>query len=394
MVAPIKILARLCAGFFIVFLRELLYSNEIMEETSTIHDNLIPILTISGTHLTMGQQMGEGLRPLIQHSIENARQLIESTVDDLRLTWEGAKNQARKYLPFVQERYPQYIDELTGIAQGANVNLTEVAVVNFMEGVTVDALHLTKCTSLSVNGRNTANHHVLIAHNEDWLPEDEEDVFIVKAKPDNEPSFVAMSYGGLLPNIGFNEMGIAQCCETVYPADTRIGIPRVVVSRAVLAAKNISEAIRSTLVPLRAAGYNHLLVHESGEMYNVEVSARNFDILYAENGYLAHTNNYLSPKMQAIENNPDELIHTRVRYFRALRLLTENSRHTMQSLGDILSDHVNHPDSICNHSMNAPAFFDRQKTIVSMLIDLTDRKMEVAWGNPCINTFKPCKIEL
>ena len=88
------------------------------------------------------------------------------------------------------------------------------------------------------------------------------------ASPDDEPPWLAMTYGGLLPNIGFNAEGIAQCCDTVYPNDTRIGIPRVIVSRAVLAARNLSGAIRSALVPKRAAGYNHLLVHEIGELYS------------------------------------------------------------------------------------------------------------------------------
>jgi hypothetical protein len=48
----------------------------------------------------------------------------------------------------------------------------------------------------------------------------------------------------------------------------------------------------------------------------VEVSARKFAILYARDGYMVHTNHYLDANMQAIEDEPDELIATRVRYFR------------------------------------------------------------------------------
>ena len=173
---------------------------------------------------------------------------------------------------------------MKGIAEGSGVPFDDIAVLNAMEAVTMDALHLTKCTSMAVNEERTADGHVLVAHNEDWLPEDEEDVFIIHAEPENEPPFLAMTYGGLLPNIGFNAYGIAQCCDSVYPTDSRIGIPRLVVSRAVLGARNLSEAIRCTLVPQRAAGYNHLLVHESGELYSVEVSARRFAMLYGEDG--------------------------------------------------------------------------------------------------------------
>jgi isopenicillin-N N-acyltransferase-like protein len=365
-----------------------------IDNSTIVHSAPPPFIHVKGSHREVGRQIGEALRPLIEHSIESARKLVESTYDNLQLTWDGAQIQARKYMPFAQERYPQYVEELLGMAEGANVNYTELAVVNGLEAVTTDALHLTKCTSLAVNENNTADGHVLVAHNEDWLPDDEPDVFIVHVETDDEPPFLAMSYGGLLPNIGFNAAGLAQCCDTVYPSDTRIGIPRVVVSRAVLGAKTIGQAFRHALVPLRAAGYNHLIAHESGELYNVEVSARNFDILYGDNGYLAHTNHYLSPKMQEIESESDELVHTRVRYLRANRLLGQNKKHTLKSIEGILQDHVNYPDSICNHSVFDLDPLDREKTIVSVIMDLTARQMVVAWGNPCKNGYHKFIVEL
>jgi len=364
------------------------------EIPNIIHTDPVPIIHVKGNHREMGRQMGEAIRPLVQHSIENARKLMESTYDTLQLTWEGALTQARKYVPFAQERYPQYVEELSGIAEGANVNFTELAVVNGLEAVTTDALHLTKCTSLAVNELHTVDGHVIVAHNEDWLPDDEPDVFIVHAEPEDEPAFIAMSYGGLLPNVGFNAAGIAQCCDTVYPSDTRIGIPRVIVSRAVLAAETLGKAFTSAMVPLRAAGYNHLIAHKSGELYNVEVSARNFEVIYGDDGYIAHSNHYLSPKMQEIESDSDERLHSRVRYFRALRLLKQNPPHTVESIKNILQDHVNYPDSICNHSTIITDPLEYEKTIVSLIMDLTDQKMYVAWGNPCKNSYHMYNVEL
>ncbi|MCS7009822.1 MAG: C45 family peptidase, partial [Anaerolineales bacterium] len=250
-----------------------------MTEKLPLHPNPPPLIRVSGTHREIGRQIGEACRPQVQHSVENARALIAEAYSQLELTWEGAQIQARKYLPFVQERYPQYVEELIGIAEGANVSLDDLAVVNGMEAVAMDALHLTRCTSMAVNQERTADGHVLLAHNEDWLPEDENDVFVIHATPKDEPPFLAMTYGGWLPNIGFNAYGIAQLCDSVYPSDSRIGTPRVIVSRAVLAARTIDEAIRHTVAPQRAAGYNHVLVHESGELYSIEVSARRFAIL-------------------------------------------------------------------------------------------------------------------
>jgi isopenicillin-N N-acyltransferase-like protein len=344
------------------------------EIDATPHASPPPLIQVSGSHLEIGRQIGAACRDQVHHSLQNARMLIENAYDQLLLDWDGAKIQARKYIPFAQERYPQYVEELLGIAAGADVDFDDLAVLNAMEAVTAD-------------------ERVLVAHNEDWLPEDEPDVYVVHAMPQDEPPFLSMTYGGLLPNVGFNAAGIAQCCDSVYPNDSRIGVPRVFVSRAVLSTRRPAEAIRHMLAPHRAAGYNHLLAHESGELYNVEVSARRFAILYAEDGYVVHTNHYLDPRMQAIENEPDELVGTRVRYFRATRLLRQNDAHTVKSLQSIQRDHVNFPNSICNHVMEDDVPLDREKTINALVIDLTSRTMHLAWGNPCANAYHTYHLE-
>ena len=351
------------------------------------HDAPPPLVRVGGTYKEMGYQMGQVCAVQIRHSIENARRLIEQTYNDLQLTWGGAQIQARKYMPFAQERYPQYVDELMGMAEGAGVSFDDLAVVNAMEAVTMDALHLTKCSSMAVNDDRTADGHVLVSHNEDWLPDDDQDVYVVHASPEKGPSFLSVTYGGLLCNIGFNSAGIAQCCDSVYPDDSRIGIPRVIVSRAMLEARTLADAVRLALAPKRAAGYNHLLAHENGEIYSVEVSARQFGILYGLDGLMVHTNHFLDPKMQEIEEDPDELIGTRLRYFRALRLLRRTQKHTVKSLQIIQRDHLNYPNSICNHCVDDLDPLDREKTVHALIMDLTARVMHLAWGNPCTNQY-------
>ena len=358
-----------------------------------LHPNPPPLIRVKGSHREMGRQIGEAIASQVRHSLENARTLIDGTYEVLELTWEGARIQASKYMPFAQERYPQYLEELSGIAEGADVPFEDLAVLTAMEAVTMDALHLTKCTSFAVSGERTADGHVLVAHNEDWLPEDEPDVCIIHATPDDEPAFLAMTYGGLLPNIGFNAAGVAQCCDSVYPNDSRIGIPRVVLSRAVLGARTPADAIRHMLIPQRAAGYNHLLALESGEIYNVEVSARHFAVLYADDGYLVHTNHYLDPGMQSVEYESDELIGTRVRYFRALRLIKTSGQHTVKSLQAIQRDHINFPSAICNHVNKESDPLDREKTINALVMDLTAKVMHIAWGNPCENPYHAFHLE-
>ena len=96
---------------------------------------------------------------------------------------------------------------------------------------------------------------------------------------------------------------------------------------------------------------------------------------------------YLSQTMKEIEKDPEELISSRVRYFRANRLLRDNSTHTIKTLQAIQKDHVNLPNSICNHNIQGIDPMDRENTITALVIDLTAREMHIAWGNPCQNTY-------
>ena len=151
------------------------------------------------------QQIGEACREQVRHSIENARALLSETYDGAPtyLGWRPnpvAQVYAvcRGTLPAVRRGDARYCGRALGVPYD------DVAGLYAMEAVTTDALHLTKCTSLGVNQSHTANQHVIIAHNEDWVPEDEPDVYMVHATPEDEPPFLAMSYGGLLPNIGIN----------------------------------------------------------------------------------------------------------------------------------------------------------------------------------------------
>jgi len=359
-----------------------------MGNFSTIDQSqLPPILEVRGTNRAMGQQIGESIRAKVQHGVENTRAYFGHNFSALQLSWDGAVLQALKYMFFALQTHPQYIEEIRGIAEGANVNYADLAVVNAFECVAVDALHLQKCTSLAA-GRSRTAGSVILGHNEDWLAEDEPDVYFLIAHPVNEPAFIAMSYGGLLPNIGFNEAGIAQSCDSVYPNDLRVGIPRVIVSRAVLAARTMEEAVNRTHPPLRAAGYNHLLAHPDGEIYNVEVSASTYQVIPAENGCLAHTNHYLSPKMQQMEKTRTGQEKTDRRYSRIISLLSQHETHSMQSFQSMLADHENYPDSICQHLPVENQTSTQSKTIVSLVMDLGERKMSYSWGNPCSNTYQ------
>jgi len=354
----------------------------------------VPLVRLEGSHGEMGVQLGRDRASQVHSMIDMYRRLFVEAGSKLGLdSWEEAILHAHKYLPFAEESTPQYVDEMRGIAEGAEVEFDDVLVLNCMEAITSDALHL-GCTSLAMGPEVTASGSVLIGHNEDWIPEDIHNVFVVHARPEDEPAFLAITYGGLLPNIGFNACGIAQCCDSVYPSDARVGVPRILVSRGVLAARTLSDAIRAACNRRRDAGYNHLIAHESGEIYNVEVSARQFEMLHSDDGMESHANHYLHPRMQAIEKDSGDLVNSRVRLNRARRLMAaQRGTADRLSIQAILADHMNFPQSICNHIVADDTPLDRQQTIASLVIDLSARTMHVSWGTPCVNEFFAYQLE-
>ena len=63
-----------------------------------------------------------------------------------------------------------------------------------------------------------------------------------------------------------------------------------------------------------------------------------------------------------------------------------------QGLRSILRDHAGHPDSVCRHPNPALPEEERVETVVSVLQDLTARRMYVAGGTPCLTPYQEIEV--
>jgi len=340
----------------------------------------VPIIEVRGGPRERGRQQGEAARAEALRAMERYREILPQAID---LTWEAALREARKYLPYGEEVFPEFVDEARGIAEGSGISFDEVWALNCYEGLTETRERMWGCTSLAVRGELTAGGHVLMAHNEDWTSIDKEHVYLVRGYPDDGPAFIGMTYGPLLVNIGLNAEGIGVAIDSVYPTDGRIGVPRILSSRAILDARTIGQAIRACVPKLRGGGYVYLLADPHGELYTVETAATTHVTLYGEEGWLVHTNHYLSPRMQALEV-AGTYSSSNVRLNRARRLLRSQLGHvTVESIQSLLRDHVNYPNSICSHEDPEKLPHERECTLVSLIMDLTERVLWAAPGPPC-----------
>jgi isopenicillin-N N-acyltransferase-like protein len=344
----------------------------------------VPIIEIQGGPRERGRQQGEGARAQILRALARYRKVLPTVI---KMTWEVGQRESRKFLPYAEESFPQFVEEIRGMAAGAGVSFEEVWTLNCYEGLPESRQQMWGCTSIAVRDDYTADHHVLLAHNEDWHSVDKDNVYLVRARPDDGLPFIGMTYGPLLVNIGLNAEGIGVAIDSVFPTDSGVGVPRILCARAVLNANSIGDAIRACVPKLRSGGYSYLLADPYGELYCVETSADTHAILYGEEGWLAHTNHYLTPKMQVLEE-AGTYAGSHVSLNRARRLLRQQlGRVTAESLQVVLRDHVNWPNSICMHDDPDEPPAARDQTLVSLVMDLTERVMWAAPGPPCEHDY-------
>jgi len=343
--------------------------------------NEIPLIEINGTHRQVGQQIGERCQSQIRAMLSALREGLPAGV-----RWSDMLQQSRIYLLHSLVAYPQYVEELEGIAEGAAVSFEEIF-LSMCEELWEAAAWKKGCSDLAARGPATLDGSTLIAHTNDLLPDSEANLVILKIQAGDEPEFLGVSSGGVGISAGFNAAKISLTGNQLDNNDIRPGVPRLLVVRAILASRHLSEAMDHCLLPQRASSYNNVIADGSGEVYSMEGSATECEPLYITENYMAHTNHYLSPAMQHFEADRNSISNSVLRYNRAMRLLRENfGRLTPELFQKLLADHAGYPTSICKHGLETV-------TVFSIIIQLEQLRAWIGRGRACETEYVEYKLE-
>ena len=342
----------------------------------------IPVVKVSGTHRQVGEEIGDRMKPRLQRMMARMREGLPAGV-----SWEAMLHKARLCLTYTRAVYPQFVEELEGIAAGAELSFDETF-LGMCEELWEEAAwregrpgRSKGCTDFAARGRATADGATLLAHTNDLAPEDEEDLVILRVQAGDEPEFLAVSIGGAGFSAGFNAAGISLTGNEVSSNDVRPGVPRQLIVRAILAARRLGEAMDACLLPQRASNYNNVIADAYGEIYSMEGSATDCEPIYIEDDILAHANHYVSPPMRRFEANRNDIGGSVIRHHRAMRLLRENYGQLSPALFQrLLADHANYPSSICKHDGESVTAF-------SIIIDLNRLCAWIGRGRPCQTTY-------
>ena len=352
----------------------------------------IRVVRARGDGFARGMQIGKELSDLIQASIA----FYHRYLDRRGISSEQLQDLLTPYLVAGETAYPETMAVIKGMSIGAMVPIMELFAVNAFEelepllespegelmflqrkeGYTRPPV-VERCSSLTVRLPDTT----LVAHNEHWLAGDLGNVAVVVDIPDGGRVAVASpTVVACVPAVGMNAHGGAQGIGSLTAVDDGGGVPRVMVSRSSLEARNRADAIARAAMPGRAGGYGHVYGFPD-DAFMVETTGREHAVLDHAG---PHTNHYQDEGLARLSPPPSE--GSRARLDRLRELIKERNPTTPGELMDILRDHESSPQSICLHP-DPEEGEEASAVMFSMIADVAARRMWVTAGNPCESEF-------
>ena len=165
------------------------------------------------------------------------------------------------------------------------------------------------------------------------------------------------------------------------------GVPYHAILRGILESETMTDAVLAVTRHRRASSANYLVAHRDGEAINMEAAPGDYARVYwaiPQDGVYSHSNHFFCPgfELKDVElwNGPGSLF----RQHRALKFLKERRGNCdVATLQKALTDHFNHPYSVCAHRDPRLPKIEDYASILSIVMDLTTATIWLADGNPC-----------
>lgn len=313
--------------------------------------------------------------------------------------WQQAVESIQHLVEPVRSYFSDFLAEMTGIAEGCGLPFDDIFTMNARTEVLGSAAarlaapeiarYGRECSSFALLPDRSASGHTLIGQNWDWLDHSVDTVIVLEVEQPDKPSYVTVVEAGLLAKVTMNSagLGVAVNALTTSLDCAEAGVPFHVLIRAFADCTSVAEAVDVATRHARASSGNYLLAHANGTVVNLETTPgdhRGVTRQLPVNGALVHTNHFTSPLPDGQDLAELTAADSFVRLERIEASIAANpAPATVGSLRDALSDHEGYPDSVCCH-FNADALdAERWSTVASVVMDLDERAMYLADGNPC-----------
>ena len=324
----------------------------------------LPYFSVGGDNYDIGFEIGNRFRNQIADVLENNKRL--------QLLRESEKRKPRlpELVRIGKRCFPQYIQEIEGIADGSNSDLTDIYLRNFYYDYSWEA-----CTTVIFK----EPHRIILAHNEDNSKDNLNNCYLLKVEPKSGTPFISLCYAGMAPgnSFAFNTNGIIITNDATVPPDIRIGCPRHLAHRYGLEAESMRDAIERVLFEERASGGSINIVSQSEKRaINIETTALRHCITEVEDK-IVHANHYVCGELNSIKRDKKLLRSSISRYEVGLRLLSRVKEKTPQAALDIMSSLENTPWSILRTDEKVGSI-----TLFTVLFDVTSEKISMRIYEP------------
>lgn len=351
------------------------------------------VVEMSGSRYEMGRKYGRQCRDLIRRVSKD----FDSMLLEPGYLEEGRKV-AMQALPHVRREAPELVEEVEGIAEGAELPFEDVfrlscsQEMNAWQGCMKQKAVNTvtdECTTMAAR-RNGSS---LVAWNMDWWARWQPYMVLLHGKPDDGARFLSFAMAGSVGRPGLSEGVSVSANYLPYRAAPEYraggeqwagaGIPYSFMARILLQQESTQNALDLLDRTKRMACLNYTIGDTGGDICCVETMPEHIAVLRPKDDYITHSNTYHAPEFDGVPM--EEWAERDPRCNRAWEVLGRKSKPLGRA--DIHEAQRSHfprqQTGVCVHTHGEKPSI----TLLSFVGDLAEQTMWAAYGSPCEHRF-------
>lgn len=353
-------------------------------------------LIIKGTPKEVGKQHGELGKDQVQQSLATYERLFYGYQG---LSWEKAKDAARVHIDAIEKHDIQLLEEMDGVAKGAGVEFDDILALNARSEIALGnygkKAFSDGCTAFAT--MPPLGGDTIISQNWDWKGTQLNSLLLLEMHIPGKPVVTMVTEGGMIGKIGYNDAGLALCFNALLTDRKSDELPVHLALRSILNSRHLTEALSKVNDGQTAASASVMIAkgddNGAGMAVNAEISPVGMDLIGGDDGYLVHTNHFISKDLQKglMDTNEHRQDDSMIRYKRAVQMI--KTTHSNEEAIDVaihkkwLADTFNAPNSI-NHLCNPDAADHRQmETVFSIVMNVTKQTSYLCVGKPADGEF-------
>lgn len=348
------------------------------------------ILDVPGVGFAAGALYGEACRDLIKEHLDYALGRLDR---HRGVTAEAAYRRAAEYRAATADEQPDLAAEIDGVAHGAGLPCSEAAWVLQLRAELQRPVERAKeheCTSFAVVGAATASGATIAGQNADLPAFYSRMLVLLQRAIPGQGRVTTLTPAGQIGYHGMNEHGVSVFANFLHTDGWRVGVPRYLLTRIVLAERTREAAIAAVARTRRASPRNLLIADDAGAT-DLETTPTEVARIEPADGVLAHSNHYVAPALEAGERaEPRGIANSRQRLAQMTALLRE--RHgtlDLPGIAAVLRDRQCAPDALSR----APGeWTDEVITIASTVAEVAARRLWIAIGPPHLAAYYPHNV--